>query len=212
MRKVIYSLLVAVLMASCNSVEKDAQKLADLMCKAQENRSNPIESLKFVDDIEKTEDKYSGEEKRELEKLAEKLYLKQCGDKNVSDFFNSVKEDSSKEDNDYNSSESNSSSNDDELDNEFSNWKQKSEDSYAEVDKLLDKYERYVTEFSVMYNSAYSGDVSAMSKYPKLLDRAKKLGISLNNASNKGKLNPDQIKRLDVINSRLLGFEPDLFD
>lgn len=205
MRKIVYSLMTIALLTSCNSVEKDAKKLADLMCKAQENQSNPVKSMKFVEDIEKIEDKYNDKEKKKLQKLAEKLYIKQCGEKNASDFFDSMKEESSPENNDYNNSELNSN-------DEFNNWQHQKENSYAQVDKLLDEYERYVTEFSLMYNSAYSGDVSAMSKYPILLDKAKKFGISLNNASAKGELNPDQIKRLDVLNGKLTDFVPGLFD
>lgn len=195
MKKIIYSLIVLQLLNSCSkSTETDAKTIADLMCKAQIDQSKTIENLKYVDEMEKIEEKYKGEEKEKLLKLAEDFYIKQCGDKVLADFHKSTTKESSQ------------------TDDEFNNWKKESENSYAEVDKLLDDYERFVTEYSNTYNSAYSGDVSAISIVPKLLDRAKILGISLNNASSKGRLNPDQIKKLDLINSRILGFEPNLFD
>lgn len=67
-------------LTSCGkSIESDAKKIAELSCEAFKNTDK---SLDIAIEIETIEEKYKGEDKEKLEKLAEEYYLKNCGKNN----------------------------------------------------------------------------------------------------------------------------------
>jgi hypothetical protein len=78
--------MFALLIGSCqNSLNKDAEKIAQKMCESNEITGIDEVSLK---EIEKIEEKYSKEERRELERLAEDIFMKKCGEKGKERFNN----------------------------------------------------------------------------------------------------------------------------
>ncbi|MGH1519394.1 hypothetical protein [Chryseobacterium sp. JK1] len=196
MKKIIYSLMVTGLLISCGkSIESDAKAIADLMCKSQKDLSNTSENLKYVDEIEKIEAKYEGEEKEKLEKLAEELYIKQCRNKDVSNLYNSSEKDTLQEGETVLSSDPN-------LNEDDYNIQSSTNNNY---DKMLDDYEKYVDQYLVVYKKAMNGDQSAMIEYPALLSKAQELEKSMQSADRGGDLSVQQLKRMNDINFKMLG-------
>ena len=70
--------------------------------------------------------------------------------------------------------------------------------------KVIDNYEQYFDEYIVFIKKANNGDMSAMEKYPELLNKAKKLEISLEKAKNESALTSSQISRLTKIQQKLV--------
>ena len=193
MRKFLFSIAIASVLISCGkSIESDAKKMADLMCKAQEDKSNSIENLKYVEQIEKIEEKYEGEEKEKLQKLAEDLYLKQCGGKISSSLFDSKpsEEESLQEGDQILSSDPTLAANSNFSDNDF--------------DKMLDNYENYIDQYLVLYQKAMNGDQTAMMEYPSLMEKAQELEKSMKDAQDNNKLTVQQAKRMNDINFKML--------
>lgn len=62
--------------------------------------------------------------------------------------------------------------------------KNKSKTSSNKLDALLDDYEQYVDKYIKFYKKAMNGDMSAMSEYVDLLEKAETLSEELNNARN----------------------------
>ncbi|HCN49687.1 MAG TPA: hypothetical protein DIT10_11430 [Chryseobacterium sp.] len=196
MKKIIYSLMVTGLLISCGkSIESDAKTIADLMCKSQKDLSNTSENLKYVEEIEKIEAKYEGEEKEKLEKLAEELYIKQCGNKAVSDFLKSSEKDTLQEGETVLSSDPNLNEDDYNIQSSTNN----------DYDKMLDDYEKYVDQYLVVYKKAMNGDQSAMIEYPELLSKAQEFEKSMQLADRGGDLSVQQLKRMNDINFKMLG-------
>ena len=61
-------------------------------------------------------------------------------------------------------------------------------------DKILNEYEKYVDQYIKTYKKAMSGDMTAMSEYVKLAEKAQKLAAKLENAEDE--LTTAQLKRL----------------
>ncbi|SIT03982.1 hypothetical protein SAMN05421786_104240 [Chryseobacterium ureilyticum] len=196
MKKIIYSLIVVGLLISCGkSIESDAKTIADLMCKSQKDLSNTSENLNYVEEIEKIEAKYEGEEKEKLEKLAEELYIKQCGNNAVSDFLKSSEKDTLQEGETVLSSDPNLNEDDYNIQSSTNN----------DYDKMLDDYEKYVDQYLVVYKKAMNGDQSAMIEYPELLSKAQEFEKSMQLADRGGDLSVQQLKRMNDINFKMLG-------
>ena len=69
-------------------------------------------------------------------------------------------------------------------------------------DSVLDSYERYVDKYIAIMKKAQSGDVSAMSEYPSLMQEAQEYGDKLQNA--KGSLSASQMARYQRITNKML--------
>ena len=194
MRKFLFSVAIASVLISCGkSIESDAKKMADLMCKAQEDKSNSIENLKYVEQIEKIEEKYSGDEKEKLQKLAEDLYLKQCGDKISSSLLN-----------DEPFEEQNLQEGDRILSSDPNLVEESTIENSSDFDKMLIDYENYVDQYLIMYKKAMNGDQTAMTEYPALMEKAQELEQSMKDAQNNKELTVQQAKKMNDINFKML--------
>lgn len=71
-------------------------------------------------------------------------------------------------------------------------------------DKVLDDYENYVVEYAKFYKKAMSGDMSAMSKYPALMEKATNLSKSLEGAQNSNDLSQKQMNRFIQIQGKFM--------
>lgn len=71
-------------------------------------------------------------------------------------------------------------------------------------DKILDDYEDYVNEYIKFYKKAMSGDMSALEKYPELLEKAEELEKSLQKAQDNNNLSSSQIKRISNIQNKII--------
>ena len=71
-------------------------------------------------------------------------------------------------------------------------------------DKVLDDYENYVVEYAKFYKKAISGDMSAMSKYPALMEKATNLSKSLEGAQNSNDLSQKQMNRFIKIQTKFM--------
>lgn len=69
-------------------------------------------------------------------------------------------------------------------------------------DSVLDSYERYVDKYIALMKKAQSGDASAMSEYPSLMQEAQEYGDKLQNA--KGSLSASQMARYQRITNKML--------
>ena len=191
MRKFLFSIAIASVLISCGkSIESAAKKMADLMCKAQEDKSNSIENLKYIEQIEKIEEKYSGDEKEKLQKLAEDLYLKKCGNKISSTLYDK-------------SSDENSEVINEDIYHDPTGMDDTSISTNSDVDKMLDDYENYVDQYIVYLKKASKGDMTALSEYPSLMEKANQLQSSLQEAQNNNNFSADQMKRMVSIQQKM---------
>ena len=78
-----------------------------------------------------------------------------------------------------------------------------SSDSSENWDEVLDEYEKYVNEYIKCYKKAKNGDVSALSQYVDLLEKAEDLEGMLQDADDDNALSPQQIKRFEKIFEKL---------
>ncbi|MCC8089658.1 MAG: hypothetical protein LIO79_10460 [Rikenellaceae bacterium] len=72
----------------------------------------------------------------------------------------------------------------------------------SEWDKVLDDYEKYIDQYIRLYKKAVNGDVSAMSEYVSMLEKAESLGDKLDKA--KGNMTTAQLNRYTQISAKLL--------
>lgn len=70
--------------------------------------------------------------------------------------------------------------------------------------EVIDNYEEYFDEYILFVKKANNGDMSAMEKYPELMDKAKKLESSLEKAKDENALTSSQISRLTKIQQKLV--------
>lgn len=80
--------------------------------------------------------------------------------------------------------------------------------SDSNFDELLDSYEKYVDKYIAVMKKAQSGDASAMSEYPDLLEEANNLSEKIQNV--KGDLTPSQLSRYTRINNKLLRYAQEM--
>lgn len=71
-------------------------------------------------------------------------------------------------------------------------------------DNVLNDYEKYVDEYVKFYKKAKTGDATAMSEYPSLMENAQELEESLKSAQNDNSLSPKQITRMIKIQTKML--------
>lgn len=70
------------------------------------------------------------------------------------------------------------------------------------VDKMLDSYEEYVTEYLSYMEKAKSGDMSTLSKYPELLKKAQELSSQIEEC--KGEMTAEQWNRFNEITAKMI--------
>lgn len=68
------------------------------------------------------------------------------------------------------------------------------------VDKLLDSYEGYIDKYIVFMKKASKNDMSAMEEYPKLMEKAQKLGTELD--KNQGDMSSAQMQRFLALQTK----------
>ena len=79
-----------------------------------------------------------------------------------------------------------------------------SDDGSENWDKLLDDYDKYVTDYIKFFKKAQAGDETAMAEYPAMLESSTKLQESLVAAQNDNKLSSTQMSRMAKIQGRLV--------
>ena len=94
-----------------------------------------------------------------------------------------------------------SSDTDDEDDN--SEYDNNSSSSAGSVDfeELLDSYDKYVTEYISFMKKASEGDMSALTEYPKMMERANDLSEKIEKC--KGEMSVSQLERYNKITMRM---------
>ena len=88
------------------------------------------------------------------------------------------------------------------------NSEQNFSSSDDDFDQMLDDYEEYTEQYLKLYEKAMSGDNSAMTEYPKLMEKAQDLQSSIDQAQKGGKLNKQQLKRLNTLMMRYMDSFP----
>jgi len=73
-----------------------------------------------------------------------------------------------------------------------------------DYDKMLQKYDEYVTEYIKFYKKAIKGDNSAMSEYPAMMEKANALQESMKEAQGNNQLSVKQIARMSEIQTKML--------
>lgn len=68
-------------------------------------------------------------------------------------------------------------------------------------DDVLSSYEEYIDQYIKLMKKAKEGDVSAVSEYPAMMDRANELGEKLQNASTT--LSTEQLSRFTELQAKL---------
>ena len=71
----------------------------------------------------------------------------------------------------------------------------------ADIDKMLDEYEKFVDKYIAMAKKAQNGDISALSEYANMLESAEKLGDKLDACD--GDMSATQISRYTRITSKM---------
>ena len=69
-------------------------------------------------------------------------------------------------------------------------------------DKLLDEYEKYVDQYIKTYKKAMKGDMSAMTEYVKLAEKAQTIANKLEKAEDE--MSTAQLKRYTKITEKML--------
>lgn len=75
------------------------------------------------------------------------------------------------------------------------------DDSLNDWDSTLDEYENYIDEYIEFYKKAQNGDVTALSEYASLLEKAQSLSEKLSSAQ--GDLTPEQASRFLKLQQKL---------
>lgn len=74
--------------------------------------------------------------------------------------------------------------------------------SSYEWDKVLDSYEKYIDQYAKLYKKAQAGDMSAMTEYASMLEKANDLSSKLNGA--KSDMSAAQMARFTKLQSKLV--------
>ena len=78
------------------------------------------------------------------------------------------------------------------------------ESNTEDFDEMLDDYEAYIDQYIEFYKKSLAGDMSALSEYPALLEKANNLQQSMEKAQNADQLTIKQIKRMSDIQLKML--------
>lgn len=73
----------------------------------------------------------------------------------------------------------------------------------SDIDRMLDDYENYVDQYIVYVKKASEGDMTALSEYPSLMEKANQLQSSLQEAQNNNNFSADQMKRMVSIQQKM---------
>lgn len=73
--------------------------------------------------------------------------------------------------------------------------------SSADIDKMLDEYEKFVDKYIALMKKAQNGDVSVMSEYASMLESAERLSEELDNCD--GDMTSAQLSRYTRITSKM---------
>lgn len=73
----------------------------------------------------------------------------------------------------------------------------------SEWDEVLDDYEKYIDQYIKLYKKATAGDMSAMTEYASMLEKAESLENKLKKAKN-GTLTASQISRMAKIQNKMI--------
>ena len=76
--------------------------------------------------------------------------------------------------------------------------------SETNIDKMLDDYENYVTEYIKFYKKAKQGDKNAISEYSNIMQKAVTLQSSLENAKNEKSFSTKQATRMLKIQTKMI--------
>ena len=135
--------------------------------------------------------------------FAAAILLSSCGGKKSTPVseesdstFEAVASDTLNESSDGSTYEAESS----EVSNESSETTEESSGS-ADWDELLSSYEDYVDQYISFAKKAAKGDMSALSEYPALMEKAKEYGDQLENAKND--MSASQLAKYNKITSKL---------
>lgn len=71
-----------------------------------------------------------------------------------------------------------------------------------EVDAMLESYDEYVTEYVSYMKKASSGDMSALSEYPQMLEKAQELSSKIEDC--KSEMTTEQWSRFNEITAKML--------
>lgn len=74
--------------------------------------------------------------------------------------------------------------------------------SSSDWDQVLDSYEKYIDQYAKLYKKAQAGDMSAMTEYASMLEKANDLSSKLNGA--KSDMSAAQIARFTKLQSKLI--------
>lgn len=81
----------------------------------------------------------------------------------------------------------------------------------SDIDQMLNDYENYVDQYLIFLKKAQKGDMSALSEYPDLLEKAQQLEQSLEQARNDTDFSPTQMKRMVAIQQKLANAAIDMY-
>jgi hypothetical protein len=71
-------------------------------------------------------------------------------------------------------------------------------------DKALEDYENYVDEYIKFLKKANKGDMTAMTQYPALMQKAQEMEKSLGSAQADNDLSPEQIEKMMNIQTKMM--------
>ena len=74
--------------------------------------------------------------------------------------------------------------------------------SSSQWDQVFDSYEKYIDQCAKLYKKAQAGDMSAMTEYASMLEKANDLSSKLDNA--KSEMSADQMARFTKLQSKLI--------
>ena len=74
----------------------------------------------------------------------------------------------------------------------------------SDYDKMLDDYEEYVNQYIIFYKKAQTGDQSALTEYPAMMEKAANLQESMEKAQNENELNSTQVARMMRIQAKMV--------
>ncbi len=149
-----------------------------------EKKARDLYGLEEFDNIDKSGLNFTDEQKERFYKLVERAGM---AGQHVREVRNSDDTDEREE----------ISSDDTQENEEFS-----SGSSSSDVDEMLDSYEEYVDDYISYLKKASNGDMSALSEYPQLMEKAQDFSQKLENC--KDEMTPSQLTRYTKISMKML--------
>lgn len=72
----------------------------------------------------------------------------------------------------------------------------------AKFDKMLDEYEAYVTKYIDFAKRAKAGDMSIMTEYTSLMEKAEDFNKAMKEVENSNQVTPEQLERMLKIQTK----------